>query len=79
MAKKSKKDMPKEPAERAAHRMACPHMSMGGSCMAKSGYVSQTCHILMGCTPNSKCRRLAIYDNKNGLSRDVEYRDDCYY
>lgn len=51
-------------------------MSMGGSCMAKSGYVSSSCHILVGCTPNSKCKRLAAFDRKNGIPKDVEYMDE---
>ena len=70
-----KKQLPKEPADRYAHRMTCKHISMGGSCMKRSGWVSSTCHILMGCTANTHCRRMVIFDNKHGYARDAEYQD----
>lgn len=65
---------PKEPMARTAHRFTCKHYSYG-ICIKQSGFVGPGVHITIGCTPNSNCRRMKIYDTKNGLG-SVEYQDN---
>ena len=69
---------PLEPVDRAMHRLACKHNSYG-NCMKRSGWVGPGCHILMGCSANTHCRRMVIFDNKHGYPRDAEYKEDYGY
>lgn len=73
----SKKKLPQEPGERTMHRVMCKHYSYG-NCCKRSGWYGPGCHITMGCTPNCGCRRMKIFDTKNGLEKGVEYEDYGY-
>ena len=73
----ARKKLPNEPIERMMHRERCKWHSYG-NCLKRSGYYGPSCHILMGCTPNCDCRRMKIYDTKNGLEKGIEYNDYGY-
>lgn len=63
MKEKEQKTM-KEPNERWLHRVSCREYGFTGSCYKKSGMISPTAHITLAC--NGVCRRMKLWDNKNG-------------
>lgn len=54
-----------EPIDRAIYRTQCRNYGYTGSCYKHSGYINATTHITMAC--NGQCRRMKLYDAKNGL------------
>lgn len=80
LIRKEIKDMEKntnkqeEPTERYLHRMRCKNMGYEEICYKHSGSfpVLGGCgHITLRC--NGKCRRMTIWDNKNGY-KGVEFK-----
>lgn len=56
-----------EPVERMRYRLGCKYCTAYQTCMKNSGYLAAGIHVTIGCTPDSKCRRMRNFDKKTLL------------
>ena len=62
-----------EPVERAIHRAMCKHFGYYGYCSKHSGQIKIGNTVgWIDCGCDGKCRRMTIWDNKNGY-KGVEF------